>query len=74
VLSCSVKVLIQNCETYEFLGEDMKWTPAAACAKDFGGSSKAVAFMKEKNLGDVQVVVRLNGLRYAFTPHGAKES
>ena len=59
-----MKVYIQNCLTYDYLGEARDWVKSDAKAKNFDSSVAAIEFLTQHRLADCDVVLKFDPGEY----------
>ena len=57
------QILVQDQSTKCFLDEQGEWTAHASAARNFPTSLNAIVHCLEKELGNVQLIVRIDGAR-----------
>lgn len=55
-----MRVLIQNCHTFKFLGEKGQWVDSADDAAEFAGSVAALDYIREHRLDHGQIVLKFD--------------
>jgi hypothetical protein len=59
-----MKVLVQNCQTREWLREPEEWTANIKLAKTFPTSVEALRYCQEHRISKTQIVLRFGDERF----------
>lgn len=62
-----MRILLRHTGTGLFFESEDKWTTEPEAARDFGSSGRAIVFVTEWGLGDVEILMAFDDPRYNIT-------